>query len=456
MSAPSSSGVWPGMPWMRSRPTLATPAPRRRRKAVGRVRLRRAGPARRAAPARSSARRARRARREARPSPGPAARRRPRRVRVVDVLGVGLDGDLGVRREVRPEELEQPLEPVRPQQARRAAAEVQRAEAAHVVRRPLPLPLGGDAVHERVEPAGHLRPGPPAGHRVDGLRGELAVVALRPAERHVHVDVPHRAGERRAPRAPRHRVGTQKKKLPSRSSSSTPPLRSITRRDAALRHLAVDARRVDAELGGERQRRGQHGRGVASPPRRRPDLEADVAAVVQQVRRQPVTDREAAEVLVAGRPPEHRLRHVAVDPLAGQRRAVQPGEVEVGLARPLARRRSRPRSSARTRPGSLRGRLGRSRRWPPLVVVLAERSQRARNARRAARTPEVRARRRLGAAAGARHRPPSTQRSLSPGSSSSTARKASCGTSTTPSCFMRFLPSFCFSSSLRLRLMSPP
>ena len=25
-----------------------------------------------------------------------------------------------------------------------------------------------------------------------------------------------------------------------------------------------------------------------------------------------------------------------------------------------------------------------------------------------------------------------------------------------PSCFMRFLPSFCFSSSLRLRLMSPP
>ncbi len=37
-----------------------------------------------------------------------------------------------------------------------------------------------------------------------------------------------------------------------------------------------------------------------------------------------------------------------------------------------------------------------------------------------------------------------------------TARNASCGISTEPTCFMRFLPSFCFSSSLRLREMSPP
>ena len=36
------------------------------------------------------------------------------------------------------------------------------------------------------------------------------------------------------------------------------------------------------------------------------------------------------------------------------------------------------------------------------------------------------------------------------------AMKASWGTSTAPICFMRFLPSFCFSSSLRLRVMSPP
>ena len=40
--------------------------------------------------------------------------------------------------------------------------------------------------------------------------------------------------------------------------------------------------------------------------------------------------------------------------------------------------------------------------------------------------------------------------------SSSTARNASCGTSIRPTCFIRFLPSFCFSSSLRLRVMSPP
>ncbi len=36
------------------------------------------------------------------------------------------------------------------------------------------------------------------------------------------------------------------------------------------------------------------------------------------------------------------------------------------------------------------------------------------------------------------------------------ARKASWGTSTEPICFMRFLPAFCFSRSLRFRVMSPP
>jgi hypothetical protein len=38
----------------------------------------------------------------------------------------------------------------------------------------------------------------------------------------------------------------------------------------------------------------------------------------------------------------------------------------------------------------------------------------------------------------------------------SAAMKASCGTSTRPTTFIRFLPSFCFSSSFRLREMSPP
>jgi len=38
----------------------------------------------------------------------------------------------------------------------------------------------------------------------------------------------------------------------------------------------------------------------------------------------------------------------------------------------------------------------------------------------------------------------------------STARNASCGTSTPPTFFIRFLPFFCFSSSLRFRDTSPP
>ncbi len=41
-------------------------------------------------------------------------------------------------------------------------------------------------------------------------------------------------------------------------------------------------------------------------------------------------------------------------------------------------------------------------------------------------------------------------------STCSTARNASWGISTAPTCFMRFFPSFCFSRSLRFRVMSPP
>ncbi len=36
------------------------------------------------------------------------------------------------------------------------------------------------------------------------------------------------------------------------------------------------------------------------------------------------------------------------------------------------------------------------------------------------------------------------------------ARKASCGISTRPTCFIRFLPSFCFSHNFLFRVMSPP
>ena len=48
---------------------------------------------------------------------------------------------------------------------------------------------------------------------------------------------------------------------------------------------------------------------------------------------------------------------------------------------------------------------------------------------------------------------------LEPGQSSPgsrTAMKASCGMVTEPTIFMRFVPSFCFSSSFRLRVTSPP
>jgi hypothetical protein len=38
----------------------------------------------------------------------------------------------------------------------------------------------------------------------------------------------------------------------------------------------------------------------------------------------------------------------------------------------------------------------------------------------------------------------------------STAKKADCGIITLPTIFMRFLPFFCFSSNLRLRVISPP
>ena len=53
-------------------------------------------------------------------------------------------------------------------------------------------------------------------------------------------------------------------------------------------------------------------------------------------------------------------------------------------------------------------------------------------------------------------RRPCAPASVRPHSTCSTARNASCGISTAPICFIRFLPSFCFSRSLRFRVTSPP
>jgi hypothetical protein len=70
---------------------------------------------------------------------------------------------------------------------------------------------------------------------------------------------------------------------------------------------------------------------------------------------------------------------------------------------------------------------------------------------------------RTGSAQGARRGPAAggcSGRSTGPtGDQSSSFRaetKASWGTSTRPMFFIFFFPSFCFSSSLRLRVMSPP
>lgn len=52
--------------------------------------------------------------------------------------------------------------------------------------------------------------------------------------------------------------------------------------------------------------------------------------------------------------------------------------------------------------------------------------------------------------------PPGIRRVPNYSSCSSTAMKASWGMTTMPTDFMRFLPSFCFSRSLRLRVTSPP
>ena len=56
------------------------------------------------------------------------------------------------------------------------------------MRRALTLPLGGDAGDEAIQRAG-------VGSVAYRPRGEVTVVALRPAERHVDVDVAHWAGK---------------------------------------------------------------------------------------------------------------------------------------------------------------------------------------------------------------------------------------------------------------------
>ena len=123
------------------------------------------GRARRAAPARSSARRARRARRARTPRSTPPAPSRADAAHAAYASSTSsglvstVTSACGVR--CGRKSSSSSLEPVRPQQARGAAAEVERVEAAHVVRRPLPLPLGGER-RPRTRRAGGRPPPRPA------------------------------------------------------------------------------------------------------------------------------------------------------------------------------------------------------------------------------------------------------------------------------------------------------
>ena len=97
------------------------------------------------------------------------------------------------------------------------------------------------------------------------------------------------------------------------------------------------------------------------------------------------------------------------------------------------------------RPGGVRGRRGRTP-----ARTARSRGRWAASTSRSTRQLEELDAARLGRGGG------SAQFEFEPSPSSSTARNASCGTSMRPTCFMRFLPSFWRSSSLRLREMSPP
>ena len=88
------------------------------------------------------------------------------------------------------------------------------------------------------------------------------------------------------------------------------------------------------------------------------------------------------------------------------------------------------------------------------VVVLVHRARR--HDRRQACGPAAPGLTELTAAAGSRGAGAAQRLRSGPCSVDRAATKASCGTSTRPMTFILRLPSFCLSSSLRLRVMSPP
>ncbi len=230
------------------------------------------------------------------------------------------------------------------------------------------------------------------------------------------------------------------------------------REDVRHRRLHPEAHAREARVGERVQRLGAH--------RVRVRLGRDLDAL-REAPGLPDPPEQAGQVV--GR--QHR-RGTAPEEHGGHGSPAQPGVVEhAGREVELAQRRVRVRDLRRAP-----AQLGRRVRVE-VAVPAAHRAERDVHvdAERALApgTGTGRARRRGGAhpareRAVVGHGLPLGQRrahfffaslpeSLPPAESDdSAAMNASWGTSTRPMVFMRFLPSFCFSSSLRLRVMSPP
>ena len=156
------------------------------------------------------------------------------------------------------------------------------------------------------------------------------------------------------------------------------------------------------------------------------------------LRGRPRPSRRASAGRAGSRRPSRASGRSARNPRARRAAPGRPASRPAGGRRRGAARRARcPRARRRCR---------RSRaRSAPQARRLDERAHHALGRRRAADVAEADEQQTDG---------PLCHGYSSP--SSSTARKASWGTSTRPTCFIRFLPSFCFASSFFLRVMSPP
>ncbi len=196
-------------------------------------------------------------------------------------------------------------------------------------------------------------------------------------------------------------------------------VRQRRQRPGRVRHVVQHAAEIDVVVFPRRAGRQRL---------QRADPEADVAEAGRLGA--PAGDR-------AGRPRQVDVvdRPLEAEPAAASRRARPP------------RRRCRRRPPGSAAPGRAAGRR-RTRGAPPSAGSPA------------GSRPGCRAPRRSRAAgrgtAGRTRRP--DRRPSSPGQPSilRAAMKADCGISTWPNCRIRFLPSFCFSSSFFLRVMSPP